>query len=335
MAYLIDEHTNKIILTSNQVTVTWQAERVACSGKPGNLCFPDETKQAASADAALIVIKKRLPLDAGCFLFDGAKGWKEMLWCLTKKKTRYLKDLFDTADFARLVAELQIALDPPDPHFTVIATPHKLVLPHVVPPPGFKEEAAEAAKLADNEAQVVGLERALVISVERVEGAAAAGNAYWVAQQARVARKYAAELEERLDAEPKLYKKLRRALEDGRMPRIIVTAAQVRAFQNAVATHGLPPVDMQALVRAGATSTMIDRLRRLISTLDPTTAAGSFPACLTDPALTSATLRFARAMHKFAESPPEHRERARDRGGRFPENLLTGTRRGVPHSGQV
>jgi hypothetical protein len=72
-----------------------------------------------------------------------------------------------------------------------------------------------------------------------------------------------------LTAEPKLHAKLQDALEDGRMPRIIVTAVEVRMFQNAVTTHGLPPAFIQALVRAGATSAIIDRIRRLITTLDP------------------------------------------------------------------
>jgi hypothetical protein len=106
-----------------------------------------------------------------------------------------------------------IAQDPPDPNFTVIAQPIVLPISPITAPPGTSPELADAwnAWLA-NLAQQEALLRAFLRSLERAQGANAAGNVQFQVLQTQTAGQYALQLAALFDLQPGLRLNLESAL---------------------------------------------------------------------------------------------------------------------------
>jgi hypothetical protein len=80
----------------------------------------------------------------------------------------------------------------------------------------------------------------MVVSIERAQGAAAAGDAEWAATQSQTAGNFAAQLAEFLEKDPALRQGVRDALQHAGIPNSVITADEVRSFQAFVAVNGLP-----------------------------------------------------------------------------------------------
>lgn len=104
--------------------------------------------------------------------------------------------------------------DPPDPNFKVIAQPVLPTIPQVSTTRGFPDKDTDAVNALDNNmAHTVALEGAFLTSINRAQGAAEAGNAFWNAKQLQAARQYAAQAAELLEAQPRLLDNLQNALQ--------------------------------------------------------------------------------------------------------------------------
>ena len=79
----------------------------------------------------------------------------------------------------------KLANDPIDPNFTLIATPTNISLP---------ADLTIGVNLASDEAKAIALAAALLTSINRYQGAVAAGNQYWTAQQLATVNNYSAQL---------------------------------------------------------------------------------------------------------------------------------------------
>lgn len=181
-----------------------------------------------------------------------------------------VKPLVLTLDARRVLADLLIAGDPPDSNYAVIAFPEPPATSLVTPGSDVSQVEADAINsLAANQAQTIGLKRALLISMERAQGAAAAGNTEWVTRQSEAAKSYAAQLAVLLNEEPQLSDSLVLALLQSGARIVTATTDDVRNLQGLAAASRLPAELGQALSLAGATSPVLDQARELILAASP------------------------------------------------------------------
>ncbi len=200
-----------------------------------------------------------------------------------------------------------LSADPPDPNFNSIATP---VVPPFTPVDATSmrtQEAADAANaLLANLSQLIGVEGALLISNERAQGAALAGNQTAERQQLLAAAQFATDIANLYDAQLVLLAQLRAALATASFPSVAVSASAVSAFQQDVAANGLPValgngIAFTSLVgRPGAAQVIRDGLLFI----EPSEAAGSFPEVLTDERLIATIQELATDHREFAQSIP-------------------------------
>src|SRR5262249_51519982 len=95
-----------------------------------------------------------------------------------------------------------IAGDHPDPNFTALVQ----APPHTVPTVraggrGTQAEANAFNALFANGTQILGVQRALLTTLNRISGAAAAGNTFWEVQQRQAADRYTKQLASLMTAE--------------------------------------------------------------------------------------------------------------------------------------
>ena len=193
--------------------------------------------------------------------------------------------------------------DPPDPHFTAIATP--LVRSVALQPiPGLTAaETAALNALAANTRQLLAVTQALATTQNRASGALAARQPGLAQRQTDAAKQYAQQLAGLLDAQPALLARLRQVLAaDDRFPAALQpSAAELRAFQSDVAAHGLPALLVHLLQEAGIDGPHLAEFRASIALVNPAVVAGlSYPGLLTDPQITAFDRRGAASWRQFA-----------------------------------
>jgi len=165
-----------------------------------------------------------------------------------------------------------LAIDPPDPDYTVTVVPHNISLPGYVAGDGISAAAADAL----NALRVVqedesGQADAMVAALYKAEGAAAANDVVWERTQSLAAADFAHQLAVLLNSEPPLRAAARSALEADGFPVIAVTDAQAATQQAAWDSPGLTPALKDALTLGGARPDLDDRLHALANSL-PSTA---------------------------------------------------------------
>jgi hypothetical protein len=198
----------------------------------------------------------------------------------------------------------QLAQDPADTNFQVIAQPLNPPVPQVTAGAGVTQAEADAFNaLFANEAQAIGLTGAITTAINRADGAEAAGSSFWVSQQVQAASGFQSQLSSVLNAQVTLLGNLQQALQSGGIPSVTVTPADVMALQSSVAQNGLPAAVTQNLQQLGADSATIAEIQRLVVVADSNAAAGTFPGNLTNPALVSALQGLAGALVRPLSSP--------------------------------
>ncbi len=179
--------------------------------------------------------------------------------------------------------------DPPDPNYKVIATPTVPALQLLGVQSGVTPGVAAAFNAwMQNEESMIGYSAVLLTCFNRAQGAAAAGDAFWEAQQAAAAQQYERQLGGFQLAEPALRASLQAALQAEGFPVIPIASADIQAYQQSVAANGLPSDVVAALQGLGATAAQIDQIAQATVVADSNAAAQSFPAVLTDPNLIAA-----------------------------------------------
>jgi hypothetical protein len=172
----------------------------------------------------------------------------------------------------------RLSSDPPDPHFMSIAQPIIPSFPPVTTQDGITQAEADTLNaLFSNLAHAIGFADALLISIERAQGAANAGDTFWEEQQMEAAAQHAARLATFLNAQPALHINVQNAMQAAGFPSIPITPDDISNFQSGIAINGLPTSITEVLTQLGADSATIDEIRNLLLTQDPAAAAGSFP----------------------------------------------------------
>jgi hypothetical protein len=191
-------------------------------------------------------------------------------------------------------------LDAPDSNFKVIAPPAFAVLPNATNRSSYFAETEALFNFAAILDQEIGYENAMLTAINRAQGAFAANNPFWAAQQLHAASLYAFVLSELLRIEPRVAANLQAVLDANNFPTIQINQQMLSQFEQSVSENGLPQDVVQGLERLGADSTAISAIQRLLSF--PNATSASFPALLTATAFEQSTLAAANAALDFAKT---------------------------------
>ena len=193
------------------------------------------------------------------------------------------------------------ALDPPDPNFTTIATPTYSAPPSLSLQPGITQAEINAGNgLFANLVKQAGLYDAMVTSINRAQGAVAAGNASWEIKQLQAARFYAMQIANYMKQEPTLRSTFVSALQAAGFPTFQITPDQVSSFRTAVTNNGLPQNVVQLMTNLGVDPVSIAGLDELIVDFPIDSAAGSYPGNFNPPTLVTAEGQAAASLNHFA-----------------------------------
>lgn len=180
-------------------------------------------------------------------------------------------------------------IDPSDPNFTVIAQPQIPALTPIVAQPGITQGMADALNaLNTNNIKVIAFAQAAITSMNRAQGAADAGNAFFEAAQFQAEQNYSDTLDTLITAEPGLLANLQNAWVAAGNGSVTASPFDVLISEINVIDNGFRPSVNQLLSQAGLDSSAIQLLTGFFFTLDINQASGVFPAKLTDPALENA-----------------------------------------------
>jgi len=213
---------------------------------------------------------------------------------------------FAKADFLRALAN-----DPPDPNFTVVATP---VVPVVAAQPfttagtGFSPQVvSDLNALLENLEQQIALLQVIPTTINRVSGAVQAGNTFWHTQQANAARAYGSQMIPLLQNALSL----RAALANDLQSSDIVFTFSTTDVQNALSLlqiNGFPGNLTSALSQLGLNtaqqSEILQRAVSLPASLPSTLGTGVFPQAIADPSFATATNATVKAFTQLAAAPP-------------------------------
>jgi hypothetical protein len=134
-----------------------------------------------------------------------------------------------------------LATDPVDSHYTSVAKPVAGHTPRLSSGRGLNgAQTAALSALLQAQVREVGLAYAVATAVNRYSGAALADNTQWEQQQRAAAQRYAGQLASSLATELADAKHAQSALADTVFRSRKVHAAEIRAFQESVASHGIP-----------------------------------------------------------------------------------------------
>lgn len=201
------------------------------------------------------------------------------------------------------------AADPSDPNYTVIVQP---VTPSLSQQPittaqGVTQQEADALNAyLTNMEKAIGLQRAIITSINRAVGAHDAGNAMWEDRQLQAAQQYAAQAATLFNAAPQLLANVQQAYQAEGVQSKTMTANDVFNFEQSVAANGLPSWLTQELTELGSDSNEQDLIRRLFIVQDINAVAalggGSFPQLLTDTTLTTALQQAGQVYNEFGSN---------------------------------
>jgi xylan 1,4-beta-xylosidase len=186
-----------------------------------------------------------------------------------------------------------VAIDSIDTQYTSIAQP-------VFPPLPSTSKSSAVNALYSNLQQQIGYSRALVVAVNRAQGASAARSHSWFLQQRQAAASYATQLSVLLGTQPALLSALQ-SESLGVLPSIVINGDQVLAYQRQLAAAGLPPARIAALASLQFSSSEIADVTNRIAA--PSVGANA-PFVVTgvpiDAALDSITLNLSQLLVQFA-----------------------------------
>jgi|RhiMetdeSRZDD1v2_1073273.scaffolds.fasta_scaffold129378_2 hypothetical protein len=173
-----------------------------------------------------------------------------------------------------------IALDPSDPNFMVIAQPVPIVLPSGMDCGAF----TECNNLLANDLQIISLERAILTTNDRIQGAIDAGDTFWEDQQTQALRQYQIQLASLASQNATLTQSYQAAFQArmaaaGATP-IVVSAADIATFQSN--TQAGWTFDQQNVFTAmGFTPQEMDAIAANTLAQDTSTLPGDYPEILT------------------------------------------------------
>jgi len=190
----------------------------------------------------------------------------------------------------------QIARDPIDPNYTVLARP--VFYPVPAPPSGLTAgERSAYEELGTNLLTQSSLADAAWTSYNRAAGATLAGNKVWAKVQYDLAVSYIHALGSQVLAQPQLQVNLVSALKAAGVPDVSITAGQALSWETGISANGLPSSELQLLQSLGASADDIQIITQLEITLDTSQLGGTtLFTQLTDPATLASLKTQAQAL---------------------------------------
>src|SRR5215467_2278940 len=195
----------------------------------------------------------------------------------------------------------QLALDPSDPNFTVIAQPVTPSFQQVVAGGSVTQGEADSINaLLTNLTQSIGLAQATITSINRANGAADAGNSFWETQQLQAAAQYAQQLSSLLGTQPVLRANMVAALQAANFAPLHVSIFDALNFESNVSFSGLPAFLVNHLTSLGADAAAINQITQLAIVQDINAMAGTFASIISNPNVDSSTDDASKALFDFA-----------------------------------
>jgi len=211
-------------------------------------------------------------------------------------------------EYAKAAYYELLAEDPPDPNYTVIATPVVPSLPAITSASGFSPQVVnDFNALVKNSEQEIALLQVIPTSVNRVAGAAAAGSLVWQKQQASAVQQYASELIPLSNKDASLRTALANDLTASGIA-FTFTSNNVFNFLGPLQQTGLPSALAANLTKLGVDAATQTSILKAAIASSPISAAslgtGAFPQSLLDPSRLAATNATVSALAELAAVPP-------------------------------
>ena len=203
---------------------------------------------------------------------------------------------------------MRLADDPPDPNFRVIARPitPSLAMQPVAASDGLSPRQASALNaLLSNKEQCSGIAEAILVAINRAQGAHEAGDSGGEIRQMDAARSYALQLVALTRVQPALLAELSASAQEAGFPSAI-TADDIKQFQTEVSLNGLPVQLQQMLRELGASDADLETYRLSLLKQDESAnvplGEGNVFRALSDPAILADITESAAALDTFAAS---------------------------------
>ena len=173
----------------------------------------------------------------------------------------------------------RILTDPPDPNYKVLAV---LSIPPFTP---VSDPSLSQAQLAVVNAALLninttaGVAQALYTSMNRAQGALAAGDSYWITQQLAAEAQWSNQLASYLAGQNYIGSGLSSALTAAGLSNLVSTA-DVISTQNQLSQSGFPALILNQLLQNSATSSEISALLTLTTQLNPANLSGTYASAI-------------------------------------------------------
>ncbi len=166
----------------------------------------------------------------------------------------------------------KLAADPVDSNYTVIATPKNIQLP---------ANLTVGTNLASDESKAIALAAALITSFNRYQGAMAAGDSYWAAQQLATVISYSNQLNRLIDNLPSDLRAFANQLIALGVPaNLLVSTSSVFNTESQIASYGLSPEALNLFNLLGLSSGDIQTATQDLYVQNINDLAGQYPALL-------------------------------------------------------
>jgi hypothetical protein len=172
-----------------------------------------------------------------------------------------------------------LALDPSDPNFRVIAVPNVQTFDAVQAAGQLNQANADKlnAYLTDL-ASVSAYSATLLVALNRTQGAIDASDTFWQTEQLNSATSLARQLASFVNGQSLLLTGTVAAFTNWRLPSVRITENQIIALQSEIAAHGLPTQILALIRRRGLDFSTTTSIMQLVTQADPNLAAGSYPS---------------------------------------------------------
>ena len=197
------------------------------------------------------------------------------------------------SDFMRTV------IDPPDPHYGVVAKPH---IPHTPALAGAHSTLGRTATaLAANSLALEAVAHVLVTTIDRATAAGRAGAAKQLTEQLGAAADYEQRISNLLESGITLKRRLAGLLRKGGLGTLVLPGGAAAAIEHSL--HGRLPAGMVSLLGdEGLTSSILGDLRSGLLAHTPPKSA-DLASALVSPHVLSLERRIAKALAKAALNP--------------------------------
>jgi hypothetical protein len=197
-----------------------------------------------------------------------------------------------------------LAIDPIDLNYTVIPIPSPPSFTPVTAGNGLSQADADAFNaVLTNEAQMVGVLRATITSVNRASGAESVGNTFWAAKQTNAISGFMVQFGGLLTQEANLRGTLVTTLNADNFPAVTITPDEVLSFESNLAFNDWSPLQLSFLQEIGDDRAFIEAMRPLIFTQDINTVAGVIPAAFANQQLITTLRNGGQTLAPFAGTP--------------------------------